>query len=149
MVEPPVPAGGSSGKVLDRVIGYYESWADARNCRAFPPSAIPVDGLTHVNFAFAYVDPASFEFTTMDSNTPEELFTQTADVRSLKLNSADLEVWISIGGRTFSDNGTSTQGVFPDIASDAGNRQKFSDNLVSFMKQYGFDGADLDWEYPG
>lgn len=115
--------------------------ASYRTCRTFPPSAIPVDGLTHVNFAFAYIDPATYKVTTMDSKTPEDLFTQTADIRSLKSNSANLEVFISIGGWTFSDNGTATQSVFPDIASDAGKRQTFANNLVSFMKQYGFDGV--------
>ncbi len=149
VLEPKVPAGGSSTKVLNKVIGYYESWSSYRTCRNFPPSAIPVDGLTHVNFAFAYIDPATYKVTTMDSKTPEDLFTQTADIRALKSNSASLEVFISIGGWTFSDNGTSTQSVFPDIASDPGKRQKFANNLVSFMKQYGFDGVDLDWEYPG
>lgn len=83
----------------------------------------------------------------MDSETSEDLFTQTAGVRDLKSGNSALEVFISVGGWTFSDNGTSTQGVFPSIAADAGKRQKFADNLVSFMKQYGFDGIDIDWEY--
>ena len=34
---------------------------------------MPVDGLTHVNFAFAYIDPGSFEITPMDSLTPASL----------------------------------------------------------------------------
>ena len=79
----------------------------------------------------------------MDSSSPEDLFTQTADVRTMKSGNNALEVFIFIGGWTFSDNGTSTQDVFPSIAGDAGKRQQFSDNLVSFMKQYGFDGVSL------
>lgn len=110
-----------------------------------PPSSIPVDGLTHVNFAFAYIDPGSYEVTPMDSLTPATLFAQTADVRSLKSGNSQLEVFVSIGGWTFSDNDTATQPVLGEIASSSQNRQKFADNLVSFMQNYGFDGVDIDW----
>lgn len=127
------------------MIGYYGYWSSNR----LPPSAIFVDELTHVNFAFAYIDPTTYQVTTVDSKTPQDLLTQTADIRYLKSNSASLEVFISIGGWTFSDNGTSTQSVFPDIASDARKRQRFPNDLVSFIKGYGFDGVVIDWEYPG
>lgn len=43
------------------------------------------------------------------------------------------------------DNGTATQPVFGEISSSASNRQKFADNVVKFMNQYGFDGLDIDW----
>ena len=85
----------------------------------------------------------------MDSETPESLFAQTTDIKNLKSRSSGLQVFVSIGGWTFSDNGTATQPVFPEIAGDAGKRQKFANNLVSFMTRYGFDGVDIDWEYPG
>lgn len=149
MSNPPVPAGKSSAPVLKRVIGYYESWSSQRSCHAFPPSALPVDGLTHVNYAFAYIDPGSLKITPMDSSTAEDSFQQTTDVHNLKSGNSAVEVFISVGGWSFSDNGTSTQGVFGSIAADAGKRQQFADNLVAFMKQYGFDGIDIDWEYPG
>lgn len=38
--------------------------------------------------------------------------------------------------------------AFSDMASTAANREKFIDGLIKFMDTYGFDGADLDWEYP-
>ncbi|KAF2723824.1 glycoside hydrolase family 18 protein [Polychaeton citri CBS 116435] len=148
--QPSVPAGGSPRPVRERVIMYYESWSARRKCQAFQPSNIPLSGITHVNFAFAYIDPNSFEVTTMDGETPESLFQQTTGLKSMKSGLGEtLDVFISIGGWTFSDNDTATQPVFGNIASSSGNRQKFADNLVKFMTRYGFDGVDLDWEYPG
>ena len=101
-----------------------------------------VDALTHVNYAFAYIDPTSFEITTMDAQTPVSTF---EDVVSLKDMKPDLKIFVSIGGWTFSDNDTVTQDVFGNIARSAEKRQKFADNLLNFMTGYGFDGVDLDW----
>jgi len=39
--------------------------------------------------------------------------------------------------------------VFGDIARDSSKRNKFANNLVHFILEHGFDGVDLDWEYPG
>lgn len=82
----------------------------------------------------------------MDGLTPSSLFTQTADVRTLKSGISDLQVFISLGGWTFSDNGTDTQPLLGKIASTEASRQTFADNLIDFMKKYGFDGVDIDWE---
>jgi chitinase len=109
------------------------------------PSGIPVDGLTHVNFAFAYIEPGTYKVTTMDNNTPANLFRDVADVASMKSGNSGLKVFVSIGGWTFSDPGTPTQPLFGEIAADATKRQKFADNAVAFMELYGFDGVDLDW----
>lgn len=83
----------------------------------------------------------------MDALTPAALFTQTADVRTFKSGLSGLQVFVSLGGWTFSDNGTDTQPTFGKIASTESNRQKFANNLVDFMKKYGFDGVDIDWEW--
>ena len=96
-----------------------------------------VDALTHLNYAFAYIDPTTFQLVTMDGQTPESLFQSVTDVKQYK---GTLNVWISVGGWTFSDNGTATQPVFGNIAASAANRQIFADNVVKFCNHYGFDG---------
>lgn len=34
------------------------------------------------------------------------------------------------------------------MASTAGRRKAFVDSVLRFMDKYGFQGVDLDWEYP-
>ncbi|KAI2696119.1 CAZyme family GH18 [Penicillium roqueforti] len=142
-----VPAGGSSSGVLqNKVIGYYEAWMARKSCHKIKPVNLPLDALTHVNFAFASIDPSTYQVVAMDSATPTSLFSDVTNLKSVK---EDIKVYVSIGGWTFSDNGTDTQPVFGDIAASTSNRKKFANNVVHFMRQYGFDGVDLDWEYPG
>jgi chitinase len=142
----PSPPGGGTGKAFDRVIGYYESWSNQKSCHKVRPTDLPLDALTHVNYAFAYIEPETYQVVTMDSTTPGGLFDEITGLKQIK---PDLEVWVSIGGWTFSDNNTVTQPVFGDVARDSKKRQKFADNLVHSMSEHGFDGVDLDWEYPG
>jgi chitinase len=134
-------SGSSGGDVQKRIIGYYESWAHDRSCAGMTFKDIPVESLTHLNFAFGYIQPGTFEVVPMD-DLPLSLF---SDLTALKSRNRGLKAIISLGGWTFNDNGTSTQPVFSDMVSSAGNRKKFIDNLFSFMKHYGFDGVDIDW----
>ena len=61
-----------------------EAWSARRTCYSFPPAAIPVDSLVHVNFAFASIDRDNFRLKRMDSATPPSLFMEIAHVRTLK-----------------------------------------------------------------
>ncbi|KAI0905820.1 glycosyl hydrolases family 18-domain-containing protein [Ustulina deusta] len=139
-------SGASAGDVQSRIIGYYEAWNWQKNCIGMQLKDIPVSSITHLHYAFAYVAPGSYQITTMDDTVPRELFSQFA---GLKTQNPDLKIIVSLGGWTFNDNDTITQPVFGDIAGSSANRAKFIDNLLDFMQNYGFDGIDFDWEYPG
>ncbi|KAI4089159.1 MAG: hypothetical protein LQ339_008601 [Xanthoria mediterranea] len=65
----------------------------------------------------------------------------------LKSKSPGLHTWISVGGWSFTDPGP-TRTAFSSLAGNAGNRHTFISGLINFMDTYGFDGVDLDWEYP-
>lgn len=43
---------------------------------------------------------------------------------------------------------TGSDKIFPQMASDSGSRSKFIESAIQFAKRYGFQGIDLDWEYP-
>jgi chitinase len=98
---------------------------------------LPLEHLTHLNFAFAFLDPNTFDIVTMDPQTPASLFVDAVKAKTVNPN---IEVWLSIGGWTFSDNGTVTQPILGNIARSAANRQIFAANLIKFLMAYGFDG---------
>ncbi|KAI1452077.1 glycoside hydrolase family 18 protein [Annulohypoxylon moriforme] len=146
---------GSGGNVRSQIIGYYESWrAYADTCGSLKPADIPVSALDMVNFAFAYIDPRSLDIIPMVDENGSSLSQSEAaklysEVTAAKLRNPKAGVWLAIGGWTFSDNNTEFQPVFGQIASSGTARQEFARNLVNFMSEYGFDGVDIDWEYPG
>ncbi|KAJ5214129.1 CAZyme family GH18 [Penicillium cf. viridicatum] len=122
VLDPKPPDGAASVDLLsNKVIGYYESWMARKACHKVAPTDLLLDALTH-------------------------LFLDTTNLKSIK---EDIKVFVSVSGWTFSDNDTATQLVFGDIAASTINRQKFANNVVHFMKKYGFDSIDLDLEYPG
>eukprot|EP00804_Cyclotella_cryptica_P024464 CCRYP_017568-RB/>CCRYP_017568-RB protein AED:0.03 eAED:0.03 QI:1933/1/1/1/1/0.81/11/100/1752 len=51
-------------------------------------------------------------------------------------------VYPSIGGWTLSSS-------FPAVAADPQKRNRFARECVGLIADYGFDGIDIDWEYPG
>lgn len=108
------------------------------------PGEIPVNMLTHLNIAFGYITSDEYRITNMDGVSPD-LYKIVGD---LKQRNPDLKIMIALGGWAFSDPGT-WQGVFPTMASTQSNRQTFIENLLGFLSEYGYDGVDFDWEYPG
>lgn len=64
----------------------------------------------------------------------------------LKKKNPSLSCYISVGGWSFED--PPRQLYWSEMAATSKGRKSFSKNLLEFMQKYGFDGVDLDWEYP-
>ena len=152
------PAGGGTGPNTDKLIaGYYPAWG-IYNARKYWVSYIPFDRITHVNYAFANIDPNSLqvvigdtfadETNTKDPETDNGLpagnLHQLTHYRDFGHNSpaySHLKIIISVGGWSWSEN-------FSDAALTAESRWRFAESLRDFIEIYNLDGADLDWEYP-
>ena len=107
------------------------------------PEDIPLGYYTHINFAFALIDPTSFHLVDMDVTTGS-LYSR---VSKLKLRDPDLEVWLAIGGWAMNDPGP-FRTTFSDLAKSTSAQDAFFESCVSFLARHGYDGIDLDWEYP-
>ncbi|KAF1812796.1 glycoside hydrolase [Eremomyces bilateralis CBS 781.70] len=134
-----------SGRSSDqKTIGYYEGWNLQRTCGTMAPEDIPLGYYTHINFAFALIHPTTFHIAPMDAGTAS-LYTR---VTALKEKDPTLKVWIAIGGWAMNDPGP-TRTTFSDLAKSESAQDAFFESLIKFMLENGFDGVDIDWEYPG
>jgi chitinase len=117
-----------------RVVGYYTSWSAYRD---FTPDKIPYSQVTHINYAFANIG-SDLLITLGDATIDLANF---AKLRALKKYNPNLKLLISVGGWSWS-------GKFSDVALTDASRTAFAASCVDFIIQHGFDGVDIDWEYP-
>ncbi|KAJ4261803.1 hypothetical protein NW757_000075 [Fusarium falciforme] len=139
-IDPPSCGGRSA---FARSIGYYQfANVRERQCNRISPKQIRTEGFTHLYGAFATIDPNTFAVKPRHEDDVALYKEFTA------LKKKGLETWIAIGGWTFNDPGA-TRTTFSDLAANSGRRARFIKSVASFLEEHGFQGVDLDWEYPG
>ncbi|CAE7012155.1 chitinase [Pyrenophora teres f. teres] len=135
--------GVGSGSTGGRTIGYYQgSNTRDRLCNHIYPNDIVTTGYTHLYYAFASINPTSFAVTNADPGDIA-LYTQFT-----ALQKKGIKTWIAVGGFDFSDPERATHRTWSQLCSTPSNRAAFIKSLLDFMPKYGFQGVDLDWEYP-
>jgi chitinase len=142
MKEPPRCGPGSQSAKKRRVAYYQGLNTRERKCDRVSPSQIDIKGLTHLIYAFVFFDPATFQIIPMPGDDINQYREFT------KLQAKSLKTWVGIGGWLFNEPGPN-QRAFSDMVSSRFFRATFIKSLIQFMVQHDFQGADIDWEYPG
>lgn len=129
-------------------VGYYTGWSTYSN---FQAADIDASKITHLNYAFANIS-SDGKIAVGDSwaDVEKPFPGDTADqpykgnfyqLTRLKQQYPHLKTLISVGGWTWSEK-------FSDVALTEQSRAIFAESCLQFILKYGFDGVDLDWEYP-
>ncbi|CAN1256450.1 Class V chitinase [Linum perenne] len=107
------------------------------------PGSLPISDIdstlyTHLFVAFANLDPVSY--TVNISSEAQVKFSNFTEL--VRQKNLFVKTLLSIGGA--GANGT----AFALMAGNSTTRQVFINSSVSLARSYGFDGLDLDWEFP-
>lgn len=147
-----------------KVVGYFPEWAYKSEAQGyFDVGDLQWDDLTHIQYSFASVDPSTNKIAFGDKHAAiEEDFkgmNLTHKGKPLELDNSlpykghfnllqtmkkqypDVDLLISIGGWAGS------RGFYTMLDTDKGI-ETFADSCVDFIREYGFDGVDIDFEYP-
>ena len=152
------------GDLERKVIGYFPEWAyKAEERNYFNATDLQWDSLTHIQYSFGMIDGETNELTFGDRHAAiEETFagmdlSYNGEVIELdptlpyqghfnvlqvmKRQFPDVKLLMSVGGWAGSRN------FYTMLDTDEGI-ETFADSAVEFIRAYGFDGVDIDFEFP-
>ncbi|XOV78965.1 MAG: glycosyl hydrolase family 18 protein [Aestuariibacter sp.] len=146
-----------------RIIGYFTSWRTGKNgLPAYLVKDLPWDRLTHINYAFASINTQTNEIQVSaeatDLEWPEIPGAEMDPaysykghfnhLSSFKQHYPDVKTLISVGGWAETTGFYSMTTDLNTCGVNQAGINAFNASAVAFIRQYGFDGVDVDYEYP-
>ncbi|XP_055600306.1 probable chitinase 10 [Uranotaenia lowii] len=124
-----------------KMVCYFTNWAWYRKGYGkYTPDHIRTDLCTHIVYGFAVLDYSSLTIKTHDSwaDIDNKFYSRVVAAKE-----KGVKVTLAIGG--WND---SMGDKYSRLVRSAAARARFIEHVVEFLEKYGFDGLDLDWEYP-
>ena len=131
-----------------KVVCYWGTWSHYRpNDGQFRVDNINPHLCTHLVYSFAGLVDSEIEsldkWLDLGNEKPGSGLKNFQRTVELKKVNPNLKVTIAIGGWNQGSQ------KYSEMARDADSRKKFVKSVLKMLREYGFDGLDLDWEYPG
>ncbi|XP_041351154.1 acidic mammalian chitinase-like [Gigantopelta aegis] len=136
----PVPYQGTTGK---KIFCYYSSSANGRpSVGKFWPEHIDPFICTHLIFAFVDITKDGKDLTPNNWNDlgPDGLYARTMKLKDIN---PSLKILLAVGGWKIGSK------PFLPVIADSESMTAWTANVVKYLRKYGFDGLDMDWEFPG
>jgi chitinase len=141
-----------------KIVAYYTNWAQYRKggC-AFTPADVDASLLTNINYSFAKLDAGpggkakpKWGITPFDAKADLGPNGGYAQINALKKKNPGLKSSLSIGGWSHNDPAEKPDmsWMFTTMAEKPESRAEWIKATIAYMRQYDFDGIDIDWEYP-
>lgn len=127
-----LPARSAAAETSFRVVGYYPYWEPGE------VEKIQYDILTHINYSFA-IPTREGGLLPLEQPHLARRIIQEAHENGVK-------VLLAVGGWSYQN--VPLASTFAAATATAEKRSKFVQAMVAMCEEFGFDGVDMDWEYP-